>query len=703
MARIAFHALSRRQLRRWLALFFLALAVPAGVLIRQAYGQLKWEAFHQYRLRAEELTRRIDGRYSQLIAGEERRTFADYNFLVVTGDPQSNFIQRSTLAAYPVESSLPGLLGYFQVDPDGEFRTPLLPESAAVAADYGIAPAELAQRQALARRLRAILSENRLVHAAAAPAVEVAVPARTASRDDYLIASEASNAGAAPAPYAPLRADADEADAPAGAVAAQAAFDQLGATVTGEKKIARSSASTLGRVEDLQLDERFQAAAPQAPRPLPAEPVAKLEMRAVRKERSTVAEPETTADRPATVAPDRQETSERIRIRTFESELDPFEFSLLDGGHAVLFRKVWRDGQRYIQGALLDRDAFVQAIVAGSFRETALAQMSDLVVAWQGDVLAAYSGRAADGYGAGTQALRGALLHRARLSAPLSALELIFSIRTLPAGPGGRVIIGTAGVLLLVLCAGFFWMYRLGIGQIAVARQQHDFIAAVSHELKTPLTSIRMYAEMLREGWVSAEKKREYYGFIHDEGERLTRLINNVLQLARMTRNDLEMHLTPVTTAELMATVRPKIAAQTERAGFTLNMECAADTRSVRVVVDQDCFTQVLINLVDNAIKFCARADKRSIDIAAHRQRDNAVVFTVRDYGSGVARDQMKKIFRLFYRSESELTRETVGTGIGLALVQQLTAAMHGSVDVVNVEPGAQFRLRFPIDPARDA
>jgi signal transduction histidine kinase len=76
---------------------------------------------------------------------------------------------------------------------------------------------------------------------------------------------------------------------------------------------------------------------------------------------------------------------------------------------------------------------------------------------------------------------------------------------------------------------------------------------------------------------------------------------------------------------------------------------------------------------------------------------DKQVVFAVRDFGPGVAKDQMKKIFQLFYRSESELTRETVGTGIGLAIVHQLTVAMNGKVDIINREPGAEFRVAFSI------
>ena len=101
--------------------------------------------------------------------------------------------------------------------------------------------------------------------------------------------------------------------------------------------------------------------------------------------------------------------------------------------------------------------------------------------------------------------------------------------------------------------------------------------------------------------------------------------------------------------------------------------------------------------LVDNALKFSARAENKTIEIGCMRSGSDRIQFTVRDYGPGIARDQLRKIFRLFYRSENELTRETVGTGIGLALVQQLVQAMHGEVDVVNREPGAEFRVSFPV------
>jgi signal transduction histidine kinase len=396
------------------------------------------------------------------------------------------------------------------------------------------------------------------------------------------------------------------------------------------------------------------------------------------------------ADAPA---PDVSRLRNGVRIRTFESEIDPFEFSLLDSGHFVLFRKVWRDGQRYIQGALIEQQPFIQGLIETRYLDTALSTMSDLLVAWRGDVLSALSGQAARSYLASTEELRGTFLYQTRLSAPLGDLELILSVNRLPAGAAGRLVTWLAATLLLVLCGGFFLMYRLGAQQIDLTRQQQDFVSAVSHELKTPLTSIRMYGEMLREGWASEEKKKIYYDYIFDESERLSRLIANVLQLARMTRNHLQLEIKPLAVAGLMDDIRTRITSQVERAGFELNVDCGPEAGLAMIEADADGFAQIFINLVDNAIKFSAAAQRKIIDIGCQRLRDGSIQFSVRDYGPGVPREQMKKIFKLFYRSENELTRDTVGTGIGLALVHQLARAMGGQVDVVNREPGAEFQV----------
>src|SRR5258708_23366786 len=146
--------LSRARLATMLGLLFLALAAPTVVLLVQTQRQIKFESFHQYRTLADELGLRIDAALQRLIAGEEARGYADYRFVVVAGDPAtSNFVQRSPLARFPVQSTIPGVIGYFQVGADGGFSTPTLPENLADAARWGVDAAELGQRTALRDRL----------------------------------------------------------------------------------------------------------------------------------------------------------------------------------------------------------------------------------------------------------------------------------------------------------------------------------------------------------------------------------------------------------------------------------------------------------------------------------------------------------------------------------------------------------------------
>ncbi len=713
--------LTKNRLRLGLLLFFVALTVPTALLVGQAYSQLKWEAFHQHRVMAEELALRIDRKLLQLFNNEESRPFTDYNFLNIAGGKEASFIHRSPLSAFPVKGEIPGLLGYFQIDTAGGFTTPLLPQREDASALYGISPQEHHGRQQLQAQLEQILSRNRLVStererqsiALKGERTKQQEPRRKDSSMSTLsdkMDAERKTINETPAQteavaqptlnYEQKTGDSPDklaafegtaAPAPTKKVMSQAAFDRLSEPSSKLEKKSRSVKSKLGRVEDLKLDSRYQSA------PAPRKAAPSMATRSMRKESNILPQEElsesTNSDEDRRVP---------VRITTFESEIDPFEMRLLDSGHFVLFRKVWRNGQRYIQGALIERESFLRGLFEPLFRETSLSQMSDLAIAYRGDIFTAFASNHSQRYLASSSEMQGALLYQGRLSAPLSEMELIFSVKHLPAGPGGRVLTWLSAILILVLCGGLYLLYRLGLGQLTLARQQQDFVSAVSHELKTPLTSIRMYGEMLREGWASEEKKRGYYDYIYTESERLSRLINNVLQLARMTRNEQHIELHPVKVGELLDMLQSKVSTQIEQAGFTLHLACDGPARESLLAVEADSFTQIIINLVDNAIKFSAKAEQKRIDIGCQLQSKGGVRFTVRDYGPGIAREQMKKIFKLFYRSENELTRETVGTGIGLALVRQLASAMHAEVDIINREPGAEFRLLFPAASASD-
>lgn len=718
-----------KRLRRVLVLLFLALCVPTGVLIWQAYDQLKFEAFYQYQRQAEAFTARVDAELRDELTALEARGFADFAFLNLAADSGS-LLQRSPLAEFPVRSALPGVLGYFQVDADGVFSTPLLPDPAVDASSLGIPATEMTARTEAAASIRRILTDNRLLREQRA-GMPVLQDSERFDDADY-VASGNSTAAIAPAgdssafgPDVAERVTDDnvvDANAPAAAQAqeldqlkdesgySQEAFDLLkrlrsapassASADSVEAAPAASGEAKLGNLRDLQLDEAMNRKSEDANRA-----VARKESLQTNESRQAPQSPQSRMRRVETVAlPEAEALSEEVvpaadgpaRITTFESELDPFDFSLLGSGHGVLYRNVWRDGQRYIQGVLIDQEGFIRDSIAAKYRATLLSGMSNLLVAFQGDVVTVVQEPSRSYAPGGAGQLGGSLLHRARLSAPLDGVQLVFSVNRLPAGAGGRVLAWTTVAAAAVFIAGFMALYRLGLGQIRLAEKQRDFVSAVSHELKTPLTSIRMYGEMLREGWVEDDKRNQYYDYIHDESERLGRLIGNVLRLAKISRNDPDLDLKILSVGEVLSQVESKVTSQVERADFELEISGEPNIRDRHVSIDMDCFTQIIINLVDNALKFSANAKTRRIVIRSAADGDTGVAFSVRDFGPGIPRDQMKKIFTLFYRSESELTRETVGTGIGLAIVHQLTLSMGGKVDVVNREPGAEFVVRLP-------
>jgi signal transduction histidine kinase len=205
-----------------------------------------------------------------------------------------------------------------------------------------------------------------------------------------------------------------------------------------------------------------------------------------------------------------------------------------------------------------------------------------------------------------------------------------------------------------------------------------------------------MYGEMLKSGWADDARKQVYYDYIFDEGERLSRLIDNVLQLARLNNGGPALAIEPIAVGELLDVLRSRLSSQAERAGFSLELRAEPDVADTVISADVDALIQVFINLVDNAIKFSADAATKEIQIGARRRDRASVVFAVRDFGPGIPPPEMKRLFELFYRPDNELTRTTAGTGIGLALVRQLITAMAGRVDVKNQDPGAEFRIVLP-------
>ena len=208
--------------------------------------------------------------------------------------------------------------------------------------------------------------------------------------------------------------------------------------------------------------------------------------------------------------------------------------------------------------------------------------------------------------------------------------------------------------------------------QLALAQKKTDFVSNVSHELKTPLTSIRMFAELMQSGNPAPEKRAQYLRIIMAEAERLTRLINNVLDFARMERKQKRYDLRPLDLHALLARTWEGHELHLRENGFSTRWQAAPPP--YRVVGDEDALAQIIVNLLSNAEKYSG--ERKEVEL--HSYVDGGSVFvSVLDRGSGVPAGEEAKIFEAFYRAHDSLASGIQGSGLGLTLAQRI-AREHG-------------------------
>ena len=250
-------------------------------------------------------------------------------------------------------------------------------------------------------------------------------------------------------------------------------------------------------------------------------------------------------------------------------------------------------------------------------------------------------------------------------------------------------------VVLLAVAMGLAGLWRSARAQIKLAQKKDDFISAVSHELRTPLTSIRMYSEMLEKNWVKSEDKlTEYYRNMRQESERLSRLIENVLDFSRIQRGRKKYTFKAGDINKCIADVVKMMRPYAAQRGFSIKTELG---QVVQMSFDSDAVTQIAVNLLDNAVKYARDAEDKTITVRT-RSDERFILIEVEDHGPGVPHRQRKKIFEQFYRSGAEATRETTGTGLGLALVKKFTEAHNGFVEITNARPtGVIFRVALAV------
>jgi signal transduction histidine kinase len=250
------------------------------------------------------------------------------------------------------------------------------------------------------------------------------------------------------------------------------------------------------------------------------------------------------------------------------------------------------------------------------------------------------------------------------------------------------------GALSLLLVGGLVLTYRSVNKEVDLARLKSDFVSNVSHELRTPLALIRLYAETLELGRIRGEeKKEEYYRIIRKESERLTALINNILDFSRIEAGRKEYDFRETDIADLVRNTLDSYRYQIEQQGFAF--EQTIDPSLPVVKVDREAIARALVNLVNNALKYSA--DEKFLGVKLFRA-DDALKLEVIDHGIGIERRDQAKIFEKFYRTCDPLVHDTKGSGLGLSLVRHITQAHGGKVEVESTPgKGSKFTLSLPL------
>jgi len=698
-----------------LALLAGCLAILVGLLVQRALESASFEKTVRHQVVSDRSFDEMERALSSFLEREESRPFFDYRFYLDSGGGN---LRRSPLSRPPEQ---PFVVGYFQIDPDGSLHTPRRPRDPDLAQRRGDwdFPREVSQLEASLEK-----AWRQARRTPPKPAISTAARKRMDSRAEAV----------PPAPK-PLSAGKDEQPAQR-TEEAQSTYDVLrkmnraqGLRAERKQKVVEEPLSQVYADVSPKSDTRRQSSfaeslgSSRSPQPLApsARPSSARESasaapadadsegwttgaidggRLAGSQEPTVAEQEVEEPGKKGAIDDTGKDTREVTVRV---ALDPMLGRAGGDGQLLLYRTVVVGEQGYRQGLLLDWRELGRWLEREVLHPNGLGRVAQVSFSGPGSSSAdppAIPNQLERDSGHG-----GAYVFPHRFGEPFDTLGAILTLEPLPGVGSTTPIYLLAGLLALAAAAGLAAVYRMVSVVVHFAERRNNFVAAVSHELKTPLTSIRMYGEMLRDGLVSSETKRgEYYRTITDESERLSRLINNVLEFSRLEKGQQDLHVARGSLAALLKEVVEQLRPHAEHEGFGLDLDLEPALPALGF--DRDAVIQVIFNLVDNSLKYARNAERKQIELVCRRRGDR-VFLSLRDYGPGVPRRHLSRVFEAFYRGEDELTRTTKGTGIGLALVKELVESMGASISAANLDPseggGFAVQIAFPVERTQSA
>ncbi len=642
-----------KRLKLLILVFCVAISLPLAYVVRQSFQGLAEEERAQLRFFCQALFDEMEGKLAEWVQQEENRAVDEYHHTLSDGRGGS----LSPLARAPREAYI---LGYLQNNPDGSFQTPLL-------ADPEHVPEEKREVVNQLEAANSIFNRKKLTLAVTPPAPE---PKKVAD---------------APKMEAEKKEKDGFADRYLARPQEQATKSYLGQKTKRTEEITVGQALNLSREDPSILGS--EAAQDKGQSPV-------LAKAGDKKSSVDTLESKTNEIRPAPARQLKEGASAPAasgslsELKRFEVEVAPLQSISIGDGQFFIFRRVAINNQIFRQGFVLKVRSFLSHLAATHFETQPMARFTGL------SLQVMDNGQKTEMVRAGVPVSAAGFMTQRTFPAPFDFLSAAVRADALPASPVRRTLTLALMVLGIFMLLGLFAIYHSVRTVVDLSERRSQFVSSVTHELKTPLTNIRMYIEMLEQGIAATpEREQDYFHILGSESARLSRLINNVLELAKLEKKQRRFDLQPGNLQEVLSEVRTVMAHKLGQEGFILKIDVPDD---LRFAYDREVMIQVLINLIENSIKFGRSSPERSIAIAA-ALRDGQVHIAVSDTGPGIPKKALKKVFDDFYRVDNALTRATGGTGIGLALVKKFILAMEGQVRVANNPgPGCTITLSLP-------
>jgi signal transduction histidine kinase len=646
-----------KKLNLLILMFSLALCIPLAFFVFKTYRGLEQEEAATLRYFAETLFDEMEQALAVMVQTEEGRAIDEFNYYVFpSGRQQEGGVpQLSPLSQLPREKYI---LGYFQNNPDGSFQTPLVDADGSLSPQRVNLVSELKDANEAFNRKRVTVTD-RVKSRPTEIVVEKEDKQKTRFADKYLDLSRTQR----PKTY-------------------------LGQTEKRLEKITVNQAANLAKQESTRSSSRTPLAAEAEYR---EEDRRLAESRAVdktptlkkrgsgglyRSESAGVIKPAPAADTDETAG--------------FQVEVAPLRAVFLTEVQIFIFRRIMINNQIYRQGFVLGVDAFLDYLTRTYFLTQPLAQFTALRLS------VVDQGNEAKALQTGVITQQPDFILNRGFPSPFSFLKASLTCDRIPRSEGRRTLTIMLIVLAVIVLLGLFAIYRSVRTIVDLSERRSQFVSSVTHELKTPLTNIRMYVEMLEQGIAAnPEREQEYFRILDSEGVRLSRLINNVLELSKLEKKQRHINLRTGTFEEVIAETQALMAEKLKQEGFNLTL---MPDRLRPFKYDREVMIQVLINLIENSMKFGKNAAEREIVIRTSQAADGVKIM-VSDTGPGIPRHALKKIFNDFYRVDNTLTRTTRGTGIGLALVKKFVHLMDGTVTASdNQGPGCTITVHLPAE-----